>query len=187
MEFEITFDYLCPFARNAHEAVVAGLAAGKDWRPRFRPFSLSQVHSEAEVFADHAQPGVRALQWGIAVRDADPDHFLPAHLALFSARHDEGLDLGDEEVLRRALMGVEVDLEAVESYVEEGKAAETLAAEHTEAVERWGVFGVPTLIRHDLATFVRLMSRGDVGDLERVLSLLDWRELNEFKRARLDR
>ena len=42
--FEITYDYRCPFARNAHEHVLDALEAGADWDVTFVPFSLGQVH-----------------------------------------------------------------------------------------------------------------------------------------------
>ena len=35
--FAVTFDYRCPFARNAHEAVVTGLREKRDWDVRFLP------------------------------------------------------------------------------------------------------------------------------------------------------
>ena len=44
--FAITFDYLCPFARNASEAVVEGLHNGADWNVTFKPFSLAQTKVE---------------------------------------------------------------------------------------------------------------------------------------------
>src|SRR2546423_5362989 len=45
-QFAVSFDYRCPFARNAHESVVAGLEAGRDWDVTFVPFSLDQIHVE---------------------------------------------------------------------------------------------------------------------------------------------
>ena len=42
--FAVTWDYRCPFARNAHEHLAAALAAGADWDVTFLPFSLSQAH-----------------------------------------------------------------------------------------------------------------------------------------------
>ena len=42
--FAVSFDYRCPFARNAQESVVSGLRQGKDWDVTFVPFSLDQVH-----------------------------------------------------------------------------------------------------------------------------------------------
>jgi hypothetical protein len=37
-DFAVTWDYRCPFARNAHEHVLAGLADGADWDVTFVPF-----------------------------------------------------------------------------------------------------------------------------------------------------
>lgn len=190
MRYDITFDYLCPFARNANEAVIEGLDEGRDWDVTFRPFSLAQVHveeGEADVFEDAGAPGVLALQWGVAVRDSEPDNFGAAHLALFAARHDHGLDIKDEAVIRDALAGTGVNVDAIADLVASGTPAKTLASEHTESVERWEVFGVPTFIRDDTATFVRFMSRGDVDDLDRALELLDWQDMNEFKRTVIPR
>ena len=42
MRFGITYDYLCPFARNANEHVVAALRGGADWDVTFEPYSLTQ-------------------------------------------------------------------------------------------------------------------------------------------------
>ena len=42
--FAVTWDYRCPFARNAHEHLAAALAGGADWDVTFLPFSLSQAH-----------------------------------------------------------------------------------------------------------------------------------------------
>lgn len=190
MEFDITFDYLCPFARNANEAVLNGVAEGRDWKVNFRPFSLAQAHvedGEPDVFADRSASGVLALHWGIAVRDSDPDHFAAAHEALFAARHDEGQDIKDEAVVREALERAGVDVDSIAEVVASGAPAKTLASEHSQAVERWRVFGVPTFIREDVATFVRVMSRGEVEDVNRVLDLLSWQALNELKRTRVPR
>jgi hypothetical protein len=190
-----TFDYRCPFARNGHEAVVVAVREGATpevaWT--FRPFSLDQVHVEE---GDPAQwdrepsewgTGVLALLYGIAVRDAFPDRFLDAHLALFAARHDRGLKLDDEAVLREAVASVGLDPDAVAAEAWSGRPLRALAAEHTEAVDRWGVFGVPTYVEGDDAAFVRFMERGRVDDLTRAIDLLPWSRLNEFKRPRIPR
>ncbi len=186
MQYEVTFDYLCPFARNANEAVVEGLRLGRDWDVAFRPFSLAQVHvedGEPPVFDDITKPGILALQWGVAIRDVEPGNFSAAHVALFAARHDHGLDLSDGSVIRSALTETGVDVDLIADVVASGVPAETLTSEHIESVHRWQVFGVPTFIRHDVATFVRFMSRGGVDDLDRMLEMLDWQDLNEFKRT----
>jgi hypothetical protein len=191
MKFGITFDYLCPFARNANEAVLNGIEAGKALQPRFMAFSLSQVHTgddEPDVWDEpEGKSGVLAFQWGLAVRDKFPDDFPAVHRALFAARFDHGLDINDETVVREAVEGAGADADAVAAVVATGEPLRTLQAEHTECVAGWEVFGVPTFIVDDHATFIRFMSRGDMDDLERALDLLTWTNLNEFKRTTIPR
>ncbi len=158
-QFAVTWDYRCPFARNAHEALINGLKEGRDWDVRFWAFSLDQVHVEEGAtpvwergLDEQGMGGVRALLWGIAVRDAFPDHFLDFHIATFRARHDEGKK-----------------------------------AEHTEAVDRWAVFGVPTVVEGDEAVFVRIMERGNVADWAQALDLVGSTRINEFKRTKIPR
>lgn len=191
--FAVTWDYRCPFARNAHEAVVAGLAAGRGWDVHFVPFSLDQVHLDrGEAPAWDRPPhqrgaGVLALQWGLAVRDHLPEGFLAFHLEVFAARHRRGERIDHSAVLERAAARVGLDPGEIGEIVEGGAPLAALAKEHTEAVERWSVFGVPTFIEGEEAAFVRLMERGRVEDIDEVLRLLPAAGLNEFKRTRLPR
>lgn len=191
MQFGITFDYLCPFARNAAEAVLEGIEQGRDWEPRHLAFSLAQVHideGDPNVWDEpEGKSGVLALQWGIAARDEFPDVFPAVHRALFAARHDHGNDIKDEAVLREAVAAAGADPEAITRVVASGTPLKTLAAEHSEAVETWKVFGVPTFLLDDQASFVRFMSRGDVDDLSRALDMLTWTNLSEFKRTTIPR
>ncbi len=46
---------------------------------------------------------------------------------------------------------------------------------------------MPTFVEGDEAVFIRFMERGDVADLDRALDLLQWSDLNEFKRTRVPR
>jgi hypothetical protein len=194
-QFALTWDYRCPFARNAHEAVVKGLKEGRDWDVRFWPFSLDQAHideGETPVWQrslDDAQGmgGVRALLWGIAVRDAFPDQFLDFHAAAFRARHDEGKKIAEDAVLRAVAESVGLDADAVAEEVASGRPLKALEAEHSEAVERWAVFGVPTVIDGEEAVFVRIMERGNVDDFAQALDLVASTRLNEFKRTRIPR
>jgi predicted DsbA family dithiol-disulfide isomerase len=192
-QIAVTFDYRCPFARNAHEAVVAAVRDGADIDYRFQAFSLDQVHVEEgtppvwERAEGERGGGVLALEWGIAIRDQFPDHFLDAHVALFAARHDKGLQLKDQAVLREAAVGAGLDPDAVAAEVASGRPLKTLAAEHTEALERWGVFGVPTFCEGDDAVFIRFMDRGRADDLSRAVDLIPWSRFNEFKRTRVPR
>lgn len=189
----VTFDYRCPFARNAHEAVAAAVREGVDIDYRFQAFSLDQVHVEEGTPPVWERPegerggGVLALEWGIAIRDHFPDQFLDAHVAFFAARHDHGLKLKDEAVLRDAAASAGVDPDEVAAEIASGRPLKTLAAEHTESVDRWGVFGVPTFCEGEEAVFIRFMERGRADDLARAVGLVEWTRFNEFKRTRVPR
>jgi DSBA-like thioredoxin domain-containing protein len=192
-QFAVSFDYRCPFARNAHESVVAGLEAGRDWDVTFVPFSLDQIHvEEGEPPVWERDPsewgtGVNALLWGIAVRDKFPDRFFAWHIAAFAARHDEGQKIAKVEILRDIAESVGLDVDAVEAEVASGRPLEKLAQEHTEAVKRHAMFGVPTFVVEDRAVFVRFMDRKNPDDIDRTLDLLEWRDLNEFKHTGVPR
>jgi len=193
-QFAVTWDYRCPFARNAHEALVVGLREGRDWDVRFWPFSLDQVHVEEGAtpvwqrgLDESGVSGVRALLWGIAVRDAFADKFLDFHVAVFRARHDDGKKIADEAVLREVATGVGLDPDAVAEEVASGRPLKALEAEHTEAVDRYAVFGVPTIVDGEEAAFVRMMERGNVDDFAHALEMMPSTRLNEFKRTKIPR
>jgi hypothetical protein len=190
--FAVTWDYRCPFARNAHEHLLTGLEAGADWDVRFLAFSLDQAHvaeGQPPVWDEPDRyPGLLANLAGVVIRDRLPEQFQMVHRALFAARHDLALDLRERDVLAKVLDGAGVDPGDVFSQIDAGWPLETVKAEHTDAADRLSVFGVPTFIKGDRAVFVRLLDRpGDdakqaTGTVNRVLDLIDsWPELNEFK------
>lgn len=192
--FTITYDYLCPFARIANETLIADLEAGADYDVTFAPFSLYQNSLPAESSAvwdmDDDRPtgsGVLALLWSLAVRDTMPEFFVAFHAAAFSARHDDGVDLNEPDVLREIADGVGIDADAIDAMVDSGVPMQVLRDEHTRLVEEYAVFGVPTFVAGSEAVFVRLMERHRPDDLRRVIEMLEWSNLNEFKRTRIDR
>lgn len=195
--FSVTWDYRCPFARNAHDHVVTGLRAGAPWDVTFLGFSLGQVHvaeGEPDIW-DHPadDTGLLALQAGVVVRDDQPDRFLDAHEALFALRHDHGGHLRDEGAVRATLDSVGVDTTAVFEAIATGAPLETIRKEHEGAAADHQVWGVPTFVVGESASFVRLMDRpqGDsalaIRTIDRVLDLLSWPELNEFKHTSIPR
>ena len=194
--FAVTWDYRCPFARIGHDHILTGLEAGAEWNVTFRAFSLDQPHVEERggtpVWEEPDRyPGQLPNLAGIVVRDRDPEHFLGAHRALFEARHGQSLDTRDRAIVAKILDGVGVDGASVLAEVDAGWPLEVLRDEHTEAVERHQVFGVPTFISSGHAVFVRLMRRpADAADarrtVDRIVDMIDgWPELNEFKHTSL--
>ena len=141
-----------------------------------------------------AHPGVLAGLAGIVVRERQPERFLDAHLALFGARHDQGVDLRDSKQLAQALDAAGLDGAEIVKEAGNGWPTELAKSEHDEALQRWEVFGVPTFIANDKAVFVRLMSRPE-GDgklaestVERVLDIVDgFPDLNEYKFTQIPR
>jgi hypothetical protein len=196
--FAVTWDYRCPFARNAHEHLLDALAGGADWDVEFLAFSLGQVHvaeGETDVWDEpEKDSGILALQAGVVVRDRFPEQFPAVHRALFAARHDEALQLREASVVRDVLTANGVDADAVFAEIESGAVLEQVRKEHETAVNGHEVFGVPTFLSGEQAVFVRVMDRpeGDVAratsTIERIMDLLEgWPELNEFKHTSRNR
>lgn len=196
--FSITWDYRCPFARNASEHVLAGLVAGADWDVTFVPFALGQVHVNEGEPPIWDQPdddsGLYALTVGVATRDLAPERFRAVHQDLFALRHDHGGDLRDRDAVRAVLDAHSVDTDAVLAHVEEGHALKTVRLDHENAASDHNVWGVPTFMSGDRAVFVRLMDRphGDAAlakrTIEHVLDLVGgFVSLNEFKHTAIPR
>jgi 2-hydroxychromene-2-carboxylate isomerase len=187
----VTFDYRCPFAYNGHTSVIAAVREGADLDVRYVPFSLDQVHvAEGETpmwDRDRSKwgTGLLALCYGIAARDHFSEQFLDAHLELFAARHVHGGKLDDEDVLREAITRAGLDPDDVAAAAHAPETLKTIAAEHTEMVEEYAAFGVPTFIEGAEAVFVRFMDRANAADVAPMLDLLAWASLNEFKRTKI--
>jgi protein-disulfide isomerase-like protein with CxxC motif len=194
--FTVSWDYRCPFARNAHEHLAVALKAGADWDVTFAPFSLSQVHvaeGDPSVWdTPEKAPDLLALNAGVVVRDRFSDKFLDAHEALFAARHDKSGDIREESVVREALESAGVDADAVFAEIKQSWPDDEVRKTHEWEVDTHHMFGVPTFIIGDQAVFVRLMTRpqGDAElarrTIEHVVQLIvDQPDLNEFKHTRV--
>jgi protein-disulfide isomerase-like protein with CxxC motif len=194
----VTWDYRCPFARNASEHILTALEAGADWDVTWVPFSLNQAHveeGEPDVWDDPSKAsGLLAMQAGIAVRDRWPEAFPAVQRALFAARHDEGRDIREEDVVREVLVANGADADQVFKEIGGGQPLKAFRAEHEQAVADNHVFGVPTFVAGGQAVFVRVMDRpGADGErarttIERILDLVTgWPELNEFKHTSISR
>jgi len=193
--FRVSFDYRCPFAKNIHLHVVAGLRAGAPWEVEFVPWTLSQVHREEgdiDVWDDPAQDEqLLALAVGVSVRDQQPDLFLAAHDALFRARHEGSVRLATLGEINEVLSPIGVDLAAVRADVT-SRRPHTVIGENFRDFERYEAFGVPTFVVDEVATFVRYMvapAGDDAQSIKVIESLLDLMasepELNEFKRTKI--
>jgi 2-hydroxychromene-2-carboxylate isomerase len=196
--FTVSWDYRCPFARNAHEHLITALRGGADWDVTFAPFSLSQVHiaeGDPSVWeVPEKAPDRLAMNAGVVIRDKFADKFLDAHEALFTARHDQSRDIREEAVIRETLESVGVDVDGVFAELEQSWPDDEVRKTHEWEVGTHQMFGVPTFIVDDKAVFVRLMTRpkGDAdlarATIEQVVQLISDRpEINEFKYTSIKR
>ena len=150
--FAVTWDYRCPFARNGHEHILDGLEAGAEWDVTFVPYFLNQgMGLEGQDTWD--DPDHRAdllsLEVAVVVRDRLPEQFLAVHRALFDARHVDGADLRDRQVVADVLDGAGVDAAAVLAEVDAGWPAKVVRSEHERCVEQLDIFGRRPGPRHD--------------------------------------
>jgi hypothetical protein len=198
LTFSITWDYRCPFARNLHDQVIEGLLDGADWNVTFVAFSLGQVHvaeDQPDVWDEpERDSGLLALRAGVVVRDRFPAQFLHVHRELFDARHVHGRKIADRAVVADVLSRADVDPDVVLSEIDSGGPLDIVRKEHETAAADFEVWGVPTLIAGEGASFVRVMNDagGDAAQsrstVERLVALLvGWPELNEFKHTSLKR
>jgi protein-disulfide isomerase-like protein with CxxC motif len=195
--FEVSYDYLCPFAHIAHEHLVEALRTEPGWDVTFTPWTLRQVHKEEDapdVWDDPAKrDDLLAMASSVVVRDKWPEQFLDVHLALFRARHDKGIRLSTRDEVASVLTDAGADAEAVLSVVDEGGPIEELATSWRRLVDEHAHFGVPTFVVGDEAAFVRLMQRPTspadaVEVIEWILdALVNDTRLNEFKRTKIAR
>jgi 2-hydroxychromene-2-carboxylate isomerase len=128
------------------------------------------------------------------VRDRWPEVFPAVQRALFAARHDEGRDIREEDVIRDVLAANGADADEVFKEIAGGQPLKVFRTEHERAVADHHVFGVPTFIAGGQAVFVRVMDRPGAdaerarSTVERVLDLVTgWPELNEFKHTSISR
>lgn len=197
MQFDLSFDYRCPFAKNIHLHVVTALRAGADFDVNFAPWSLSQgsrSDGAPDVWNDPAHDAdLISLAAAISVRDQQSEYFLDAHEALFRARHDRAIRLITLDEISNVLAPLGVDMTKVAADVTSRRPHDVIAASHKE-FDRFEAFGVPTFVVKDDATFVRYMSEPSddpAQSVELITTLLammtNRADLNEFKHTQLPR
>lgn len=192
LQFNINWDYRCPFARIINDHIVIGLENGANWDVEFLPFSLTEVHTDESETPSWEDPSksaeLIAVQVGIVVQKKFPDQFYNLHRKLFSARHDEGADLRDATVLRSAISSVGLNPEEIFGEIESGWPLEEFRTSHIESVLKYETFGVPTFFIDGKAAFVRLLERADdnpsrsIELIERIVNQINnHSEINEIK------
>ena len=126
---------------------------GDELEVEWKPFSLEQVNQKVgdayrvwDEPEDQIPPGIWGLRAGIAARRQGREQAGRFLLGLLRARHVDRRDLGDRAVLLEMAQEAGLDVERFVTDLEDREALREIAESHTEAVEKYGVFGTPTFI-----------------------------------------
>ncbi len=154
MDLVVYYDFLCPFAYAASVWLRDVLQRQPaDLQIKWRFFSLEQVNSkEGPTWKIWEQPlfarsrSLLPFRVAAAARLMGEDIYEKVRWEIFRARHDRGERIHDLEVLTRAIHAAGIDGQELLRRAEDPRAAQMLALDHTEAVEKYGVFGTPTFV-----------------------------------------
>jgi len=170
IEFDLFYDYQCPFVYRAAVLLEAVAASGaRRLRTGWRYFSLSQVNSRVDGWTVWGAPPQEVVPGRLAFQAAEAARrqggFASFHLALLHARHRDGLDLDRPAVVEQVAASSGLNLERFRADVADPAILEALARDHQHGVNEYGVFGTPTFVFPDgSAAYVRLGSPNEDGD-----------------------
>lgn len=161
IEFEVFYDYMCPFVYRAAVLMESVVASGRELKIGWRYFSLSQVNSKDEGWTAWDAPESETVRGRLAFKAAEAarrqGRFENLHMPLLRARHRDRLNIDQVEVVHRVAEESGLDLERFRSDIADPTILEPLARDHRDAVARYGVFGTPTFVFRDGASaYVRL-------------------------------
>ena len=161
IEFEVFYDYMCPFVYRASVLLESVVAAGRELKIGWRYFSLSQVNSKDEGWTAWDAPESETVRGRLAFKAAEAarrqGRFEKLHMPLLRARHRDRLDIDQVDVVDRVAEQSGLDLERFRSDIADTTILEPLARDHRDAVARYGVFGTPTFVFRDgESAYVRL-------------------------------
>lgn len=132
---------------------------------RWKTFSLEQINSTEDpdfrIWENPKYPskGVLALVASKAAKNQGDEPFLKFHRATFETMHDKTMDISDMSLLKEVARDVGLDLARFENEITQEKTWQAVGKDHTESREKYGVFGVPTLVFGEgKPVFVKLQS-----------------------------
>jgi predicted DsbA family dithiol-disulfide isomerase len=160
MEFELYYDYLCPFVYRA-SLLLANVAAERPIDIQWRYFSLAQVNSKEEGWTAWDAPEAEKVRGRLAFKAAEAarrqDRFDPFHANLLAARHQDRLDVDDAKVVEQVAEESGLALERFRRDLADPSILEALARDHRHAVAAHGVFGTPTFVfANGASAYIRL-------------------------------
>lgn len=148
----------------------------------YKSFILEQVNFQAKrgpdwkVWEDETFPSrdLPPLEAAKCAALQGEETFRRFHLLLFRARHQKKLDITNQLILLDVAKEAGLDGERFARDLKGRGQREVVAREHLEAVEKFGIFGVPTLIFDDgMPLFVKLKEGRWEGSEREDLELLE--------------
>ena len=181
-EFDVFFDYRCPFVYNA-EGWLAQVreARGADaFHARWRPFSLEQInqtvgpeHKVWEVAEEEMPGGIMAHRAGRAALRQGEEAFARFHPLLLKARHEDRADLADRAVLEAVAGSAGLAVDRFKQDLADPSTLTEIVESHTASVAEHGVFGTPTFVfANGAGAFLKLIKPGDPGEAVRFFDAL---------------
>lgn len=176
MEFELYYDYLCPYVYRA-SLLLTNVAEDRAPHVRWRYFSLTQVNSNEPGWTVWDAPTADKVRGRLAFKAAEAarrqDRFEGFHTALLRARHHDRLDIDDPEVVREVAEESGLDLERYRRDLADAAILQALARDHQHAVAKHGVFGTPTFVfPNGASAYIRLAEAPGGADALRVFDSL---------------
>lgn len=153
MNITVWYDFVCPYAWTAQRWLFDlqnQLEHPLDITWRY--FSIEQVNKapDAPNVWDHPNDGtsstMRAFQGVHAAGKQGEDRYLEYMAALFNQRHVNKRNLGTQAILEETATQVGLDLEQFRTDLQSDEVLGIFQSDHTEAVEKYGIFGVPTIM-----------------------------------------
>jgi predicted DsbA family dithiol-disulfide isomerase len=178
MEFDVFYDYLCPFVYRASVLLQNVSASGeRNLKVAWRYFSLAQVNSKDEGWTVWDAPPEDRVKGRNAFKGAEAarrqGRFDEFHMPMLLARHRDRLDIDQVEVVERVAVDAGLDLDRFRRDVADPGILDALARDHQHGVTELGVFGTPTLVfQGGASAYVRLSEPTESADALRVFDAL---------------
>ena len=167
---------------------------GDSLRVEWRAFSLEQVNSKEgpdwklwEQPEGYPSRGLLALRAGEAARRQGDEAYEKFHIALLAARHKDKKDIASMGVVQEVARESGLDVPRFERDLKDKAILEVIGKSHSEAVEKYRAFGVPTFVfPNGNAMYLKLYPPPDGEALSVFDALMKvmgvWRYVGEVKR-----
>jgi len=149
----VYYDYTCPYSYRALRWLESIQQAGRELTVTWETFSIKEVNRGAREPSylsgtPHESVSILALELAKATQAGGPEMFAAYHAVVFDAMHGQGRKLTQADVLNVA-RDVGLDVAGFEAERMHGQWLAAVAGDHREGIERWSVFGTPTLVFQD--------------------------------------